>query len=157
MQTIRDINRLQAPFRARVERWLNDVLAECNSATGVLSGLEFIILETLRPFERQEALYAQGRTAPGPIVTNALPGSSFHQYGLALDGGIKYKGKPFSWSWPNDPKLWAGMKRIAELAKRHGIAWGGEWIKFRDLPHFQASDAPSISVCRQKWPKGWKG
>lgn len=33
----------------------------------------------------QDALYAQGRTTPGPIVTNAKGGQSAHNYGLAID------------------------------------------------------------------------
>lgn len=38
-----------------------------------------------RLFEEQDALYAQGRTTPGPIVTAASGGLSFHNYGLASD------------------------------------------------------------------------
>lgn len=38
-----------------------------------------------RSFAEQNKLYAQGRTAPGKIVTNAKGGQSNHNYGLAID------------------------------------------------------------------------
>jgi len=40
---------------------------------------------TLRTFKEQEAIYAQGRTKPGVIVTKAKPGLSVHNYGMAID------------------------------------------------------------------------
>lgn len=40
---------------------------------------------TIRTFAEQEALYAQGRTKPGKVVTNAKAGMSYHNYGLAVD------------------------------------------------------------------------
>jgi peptidoglycan L-alanyl-D-glutamate endopeptidase CwlK len=39
-----------------------------------------VIIQTLRTFEEQELLYEKGRSRPGPIVTNARPGSSYHNY-----------------------------------------------------------------------------
>lgn len=41
--------------------------------------------QTLRSSAKQTALYAQGRTTPGPIVTWAEGGRSYHNYGLAVD------------------------------------------------------------------------
>ncbi|WP_412693869.1 M15 family metallopeptidase [Clostridium sp. AF22-10] len=49
-------------------------------------GITVAIGETLRTVAEQDALYAQGRTKPGNIVTNAK-GSSYssqHQWGLLL-------------------------------------------------------------------------
>lgn len=40
---------------------------------------------SLRSFMQQDALYAQGRTLPGDIVTNAPAGLSAHEYGCASD------------------------------------------------------------------------
>ena len=48
-------------------------------------GLRPVVTETRRSFDRQNELFAQGRTAPGRIVTNARAGDSPHQYGLAAD------------------------------------------------------------------------
>ena len=50
-------------------------------------GITVAISETLRTAAEQDALYAQGRTKPGNIVTNAK-GSSYrsqHQWGIAFD------------------------------------------------------------------------
>lgn len=46
-------------------------------------GVEFNAGEGFRPQERQNALYAQGRTAPGPVVTQTL--NSNHTSGRAND------------------------------------------------------------------------
>jgi peptidoglycan L-alanyl-D-glutamate endopeptidase CwlK len=46
------------------------------------------IVQGLRTIEEQNVLYAQGRTKPGNIVTNAKSGSSYHNYGLAIDFAI---------------------------------------------------------------------
>jgi len=43
------------------------------------------LISGLRTYEEQDALYAQGRTAPGPKVTNAPGGHSNHNFGLAFD------------------------------------------------------------------------
>lgn len=48
-------------------------------------GLRPVVTETRRSWQRQNELYAQGRTAPGRIVTKAKGGESPHQYGLAAD------------------------------------------------------------------------
>lgn len=154
--TLKSIDALQAVFRRKVEMWLNDVKAECASAVGALSGLELVIIETLRPWERQASLYAQGRTAPGEIVTNAAPGRSYHQFGLALDVGIKPAGGKFSWAWDKDPDLMAGMRRVAELASNRGIRWGGNFKSIVDLPHFEDGSAPSLAECNRLWPRGFK-
>lgn len=164
MPVIKDISKLRAGFRARVEAWLNDIAAECNSTSGPLAGLEFVILETLRPFERSDELYRQGRAYQNgawvvvdrsKVVTNAPGGSSFHNYGEALDGAFKRKGKEFSWAFDRDPVIMAAMRRAAELAKRHGITWGGNFVKFVDLPHWQNADF-TISELRAAMPHGYR-
>ena len=50
-------------------------------------GLSIKIGETYRTVLEQENLYAQGRTKPGDIVTNArgITYDSFHQWGTAFD------------------------------------------------------------------------
>jgi hypothetical protein len=52
--------------------------------------LQPIVTEGHRTYERQRELYAQGRTAPGAIVTQALPGESAHNFGLACDITTEY-------------------------------------------------------------------
>lgn len=62
-------------------------------------GIPFKVMETLRTRERQAALYAQGRTAPGSIVTylDGSPGhESRHQSGNAADLVLDVKRWPAS-------------------------------------------------------------
>ncbi|MED0738884.1 M15 family metallopeptidase, partial [Aneurinibacillus thermoaerophilus] len=48
-------------------------------------GIYVLITQGYRSIAEQNELYAQGRTKPGKIVTNAKGGTSYHNYGLALD------------------------------------------------------------------------
>ena len=68
------LNLLYPPFRCK----LLAALTEAREA-----GIPFQIFETFRTRERQSILFAQGRTAPGRIITRARAGRSFHQYGIA--------------------------------------------------------------------------
>lgn len=103
------------------------------------------IVQGLRTFDEQDALYQQGRTTKGPIVTNAKAGSSYHNYGLALDFAILYdkdkdgKYEELSWSTVKDGDV-DGIPDWTEVAQaflRHGYNWGGEWRTFKDLPHVE--------------------
>lgn len=55
------------------------------------------IVQGLRTIEEQNDLYAQGRTKQGKKVTNAKGGSSFHNYGLAVDFCLLIDDKDISW------------------------------------------------------------
>jgi peptidoglycan L-alanyl-D-glutamate endopeptidase CwlK len=84
----------------------------------------------LRSMELQATLYATGRTRSGKIVTNARPGESPHNYGMATDWAPTHNGQPF---WPNasDP-LWLDY---GKAVKDVGLKWGGNFTKFIDCPH----------------------
>lgn len=105
-------------------------------------GIELAVTQGLRTMEEQAALYAQGRTAPGPVVTNAKPGSSWHNFGLAFDVAVVVGGKP---TWPNDEALW---QRIGALGKAQGLAWGGDFESFKDRPHFQLTGGLTLADAR---------
>ena len=60
-------------------------MAERLLADAAAAGIPLTVTFTLRSMATQAALYAQGRTRPGPVVTNARAGHSFHNFGLALD------------------------------------------------------------------------
>src|SRR5258708_12842627 len=49
------------------------------------NGVQLRIVQGLRTKAEQDALYAQGRTTPGKVVTNAKGGQSMHNYGLPVD------------------------------------------------------------------------
>jgi peptidoglycan L-alanyl-D-glutamate endopeptidase CwlK len=100
---------------------------------------------TLRTFAEQDALYAQGRTKPGGIVTNAKGGLSLHNYGLALDIVLIVDGKDAKWDtktdYDKDGK--SDWMEIVTIFKQHGWEWGGDW-KFYDAPHFQKAFGYSV-------------
>src|SRR5690606_22511724 len=56
-------------------------------------GCEYIGISGHRTWAEQDALYAQGRTKPGSIVTNAKGGQSNHNFGIAMDFGVFKDGK----------------------------------------------------------------
>jgi hypothetical protein len=113
---------LLAPlFRAAVER----AIAECTT-----KGLQAKLYETYRSNELQSIYYARGRTVNPPpyTVTNAMNNLySWHGYGLAVDV-IHARDE---WS---PPAGW--FPQVAQVFKRHGCKWGGDWTQ-KDLPHFQ--------------------
>jgi peptidoglycan L-alanyl-D-glutamate endopeptidase CwlK len=74
---------------------------------------------TLRDGEYQAKIYAQGRTEPGAIVTNAKPGQSMHEYKCAMDFAIEMNGKI---TWERKYYDVAGQIAIDE-----GLTWGGDW------------------------------
>jgi D-alanyl-D-alanine carboxypeptidase len=86
------------------------------------------LVEGFRSIDQQNALYAQGRTTPGAIVTNAKGGESLHQYGIAVDFVFRKEGYNAS------EALW---KKLGDVGRSHGFEWGGDWKGFVDKPHFQ--------------------
>jgi peptidoglycan L-alanyl-D-glutamate endopeptidase CwlK len=76
---------------------------------------------TLRTFAEQDAIYAQGRTKPGKIVSNAKKGLSYHNYGLAIDIVLLVNGAA-SWDtvkdFDGDGK--ADWQEIVTIFKQYG-------------------------------------
>jgi peptidoglycan L-alanyl-D-glutamate endopeptidase CwlK len=110
--------------------------------------LNIQVVQGLRSFDEQNVLYAQGRTAPGKIVTNAKGGYSNHNFGLAVDlCPFLSDGKPH---WSASEGTW---KAIGKAAERQGLEWGGRWKTFVDRPHVQL---PGLSVadCRALYRQG---
>lgn len=104
------------------------------------------VAQALRTFDQQAALYAQGRTAPGKIVTNSKPGSSFHNFGCAVDTCF-IGPDPF----PSDDKIW---QRYGDLAKAHGFVWGGDFHSILDRPHVELSYGLSLAQVRALYEYG---
>ena len=106
-------------------------------------GLDVKCICGLRSFSEQAALYAKGRTAPGPIVTKAQPGSSMHNFGLAIDIGVFSKdGKTYHGSH-------ALYRELGPLGESLGFEWGGRW-KFNDEPHYQFRPAWSTNMTERE-------
>ena len=105
------------------------------------SGVNILITSTLRDHESQNDLYAQGRTKPGKIVTNAKGGESYHNFGQAFDFVPMVEGQCI---W-NDTSL---FNKCGNLAKECGLEWGGDFRSFKDLPHCQFTGGLSLSDLR---------
>jgi peptidoglycan L-alanyl-D-glutamate endopeptidase CwlK len=106
------------------------VLCHAFVAACAKQGIDVIITSTYRDAESQNALFAQGRTAPGKIVTKAKAGQSFHNYKVAFDFCPVVSGKAM---W-NDTKTFEHCGRIAEGL---GLEWAGRWKSFKELAHCQ--------------------
>lgn len=130
----------------------DEVILIYDEITKALTGRSICrFTHTLRTFAEQDKLFAQGRTAPGKIVTRAKGGQSYHNYGLAIDIALLVdmdKNGTFetaSWNtktdFDGDGK--ADWIEVVDVFKRHGWEWGGDW-KFIDAPHFQKTFGKSI-------------
>ncbi|MFP8781305.1 M15 family metallopeptidase [Hydrogenophaga sp. RWCD_12] len=93
------------------------------------NGISIKVLSGTRSYAEQDALYAKGRTAPGPKVTNARGGYSNHNFGIAFDIGVFSGGKFLA----DSPKY----KAVGVLGMELGLEWGGNWTSIVDQPHFQ--------------------
>jgi peptidoglycan LD-endopeptidase CwlK len=121
-----------SPDLATKVRAAADALAEAGTYLLVVSGL--------RTPAQQEALYEQGRTAPGNIVTNAKAGQSMHNYGLAVDVVPYLSGQTGAVNWSTNAPQYQAM--VAAM-KAQGLVWGGDWISFPDEDHFQMPGVPA--------------
>ncbi len=103
------------------------LITECSK-----QGLIVKLGECFRSVAEQNALYAQGRTKSGNIVTYAKGSSysSMHQWGVAFDV-IRNDGKGAYY----DADGW--FTKVGKVGKTLGLEWGGDWTSPVDKPHFQ--------------------
>lgn len=99
-------------------------------------GLTPRVVQGYRSTAEQEALYAQGRTKKGNIVTNARGGQSFHNYGLAIDIAFLNSDGSVDFNVSDE---------VAAIGESFGFEWGGTWKKFPDRPHFQIVGSMTIN------------
>lgn len=99
------------------------------------AGIDILVTSTYRDSESQAALYAQGRSKPGPRKTNAKPGQSFHNWQVAFDVVPLRNGKPV-WSTKGaDGQLW---QKIGAIGESVGLEWSGRWTgRMVEFAHFQ--------------------
>lgn len=124
--TDRDTERLVGVHPALVEA-INDVLTELED-----EHIRMFVVEGVRSTDRQQALFAQGRTVPGLVVTykDGIIHRSNHQpradgYGYAVDCAF-VDAQPFDQHHP--------WERYGDALEAQGVRWGGRW-SMQDLPH----------------------
>ncbi|MFK7059545.1 M15 family metallopeptidase [Flavobacterium oreochromis] len=127
------ISKLHPTVREEMVKIINS----CNQA---LQGKAQVrITQGLRTIDEQNKLYALGRTEKGKKVTQAKGGQSIHNYGFAVDICLIIDGKTASWDtakdWDNDQI--ADWMECVKIFAQHGWVWGGSWLKFKDMPHFE--------------------
>lgn len=143
------IQLLHPKVRERFQKFIEDAENEL--------GIVIRIVQGLRTFDEQKVLYDQGRTTKGPIVTNAKPGSSYHQYGLAVDLGV-LEGDKINWNYD--------YKKINKFADKYDIIWGADWDNdgktksdgdkdehLVDAPHFQYTLGYNWKALLEKYNK----
>lgn len=108
-----------------------------------VSGHPLLITQTLRTYAEQDALYAQGRTAPGARVTNARGGESWHNFGRAFDVAFVVGGA-VTWDGP--------WEMIGAMGEACGLEWGGRWAH-PDRPHFQLTEGLTLAEARILRPR----
>ena len=116
-----DLSRIYPP--------LLDKLHEISESLG---SVDYYATSGFRSFHDQTILYAQGRTTPGPIVTQAQAGYSGHQYGISVDfcrDSSTDQGLQPDWSKE-------AYEPLADAARTLGLEAGYYW-HFQDNPHIQ--------------------
>lgn len=113
------------------------------------------IAQGLRTFPEQDDLYAQGRTKPGKIVTNAPAGSSYHNYGLAVDIVLIINGKEASWDIAKDYNGdgLADWMQVVDIFEKKGFYWGGDFKSIKDYPHFEWNISGTVKELKTKYDK----
>jgi len=109
-------------------------------------GVQIRIICGTRTYAQQDALYAQGRTKPGPKVTNARGGYSNHNFGIAWDIGL-FQGKKYLEESPH-------YQTCAHIGRIQGLDCGAFWKSFPDEPHYQLNTGLSTSQLRQRTAQG---
>lgn len=102
-----------------------DLVRVVKRAIGI-STIDFTVIEGLRSIARQKELFAKGATKTM---------RSRHIHGFAVDIA-PYVGGSIRWDWPLFDQIESAMKEAARL-ENVKIEWGGDWVTFKDGPHWQ--------------------
>lgn len=93
-----------------------------------------------RSFSEQDKIYEIGRSVFGNVVTNRKGGTSYHNYGMAVDLALwKSTNGGLGFCSPAQPDIhicWEWMEAL--LPEYPEIEWGGHF-KLKDRPHIQVS------------------
>lgn len=127
---------------SKASEWIADPRSEKNLATVqpqlqklgrellrrlAAEGLTFKVTSGNRTQAEQDALYAQGRTKPGKVVTWTR--RSRHIGGRAIDLTL-FSGKNPVWESKH-------YDRAGVIGEELGLVWGGRWKRTPDRPHFE--------------------
>lgn len=108
---------LQPSARIKFESFLNEIRA---------LGYFPVIRDAKRSKEEQKKHYQKDKR-------NAKPGHGSHEFGLAIDLDLHKNKKIIS---KHTPKLIWQRTSVPEIARKHGILWGGHFKGYADNNHF---------------------
>ena len=98
-------------------------------------GITIRLVSGRRTCAQQNALYSQGRTTPGPIVTGARGCLSWHVQGRAVD-------------FEPQPRNAQAYARVGAIAVELGGVWGGSFSNLNDIGHIEYHPGRKIhDVC----------
>lgn len=132
-----------AALHPKVRQEVNDLIVQIEANLPATAKIR--VVQGLRTKEEQDALYAQGRTKSGQIVTNARFGQSFHCFGLAIDFALMYdkdgNGSYETLSWDTnydfDKDGVKDWQEVVQAFKAKGWTWGGDFKSIQDDPHLE--------------------
>ena len=91
----------------------------------------FVVTCGVRTLAEQKVLVAKG--ASKTMRSRHIPAAN--GYSHAVDVAAVIGGK-VRWDWPLYDRLAKAMKAAAKIEKVP-LEWGGDWVSFKDGPHFQ--------------------
>lgn len=135
----------EAPVPTRLNPILEKNKDKLIDQTAIID-INVVITEKWRSNQRQDDLFAQGRSADGNIVTYAKGGESYHNYGLAIDYALRNNDGSIIWdiNYDGNKNGESDWFEVAEIAKNLGFEWGGDWHNFKDYSHLQMDFGLSI-------------
>ena len=121
------LNTLDPRFKQKVIQFINNARK---------SGYNVTITDGYRSIQTQKGLYSKGRFgSTESIVTNAIPGSSPHNFGMAIDFYVLDKNYLLNFNYTND--MTKTHTEAAQVGKKIGLEWGGDWTSPYDPPHLE--------------------
>ena len=131
------LDTLEPGFKEKVIELLNK--------TKLATGRDWALSDGRRTIAQQNALYAQGRTKAGKVVTNAKGGQSAHNFGLAAD----------LWPLKNGDFDWGANQNffrvMADIAQELGLTAGFYFKSIHDAPHVED---PRWKQVQAQWKEG---
>jgi len=135
--TAEKIKTLEPSFREKVIEWLRLMKS---------AGVNPYIYEGYRTPERQDELYALGRSKKGRIITNAGAWQSYHQYRFAFDWvplRQEIKSGLYEANWDDENAYRVGQKV--------GEPLGLKWLSW-ETPHLQDARFVRYQDIQSKYP-----
>lgn len=103
-----------------VEAGAKDLIRVAHSCYNI----DIKITQGYRSIQQQNALYEQGRSKAGEVVTNARGGESMHNYGLAVDFVQLVNGQiSYDLEYDGNRSGKSDWREVADIGKALGFEW----------------------------------